>query len=98
MMTTALLSMKLARERKGITEIKLQRLRRADHLLEQPELGLVFDVADRQRADPERATGSDFSSVRLHVEAFDAGRRHGVDVGNDQKRFCGCDLFLCQDA
>src|SRR4051812_21714834 len=97
MMTTVLLSMKLACEREGIAEVKLHRLGSADHLLEQPELGLVLDIADCARPAPERPPPPR-GAVGMPVEPFDARRRHGVDAGNDEKPPGGGALLFCRDA
>ena len=68
---------------------RVERLVRLDHPLEQAGLGLVLDVADGERADADRLRAGDRHAIVVHVDALDAGRRHGVDVGGDEKSFVG---------
>ena len=60
--------------------------------LNRPEFGSIFDIADRKRADAERAALAERRSVGVRIHAFDARRRHRVDVGRDQQFRGACDL------
>src|SRR5680860_1004310 len=62
----------LLRKSVGIPEIEIERLVRLDHLLEQAGFGLVFDVADRERADTDRIRYRDGRCIVVHPHALDA--------------------------
>ena len=65
--------------------------------LEEARFRAVFDVADRQRADAERAMRRDDDAIVVQAAAFDAKRRHGVDVGGDQEILGGGEIVLRQN-
>src|SRR6185295_18229953 len=69
----------------SVAEIEIDRFVRLDHLIEQAGLGLVFDVADRERPDTDGLGPRDRHAVVVHADALDAGRRHSVDVGGDEE-------------
>src|SRR5262249_56483749 len=66
-------------------EVEIDRLIRLDHLVEESCLGLVFDVADGERADADCLGSGDRLAVVFDADAFDASRRHGIYVGGDEK-------------
>ena len=83
--TAGALCIELARQLECIAKVEGHRFGRIDHALEQAGFGLVFDVADGERTDAERPRGVELRRRSPSVQAFDAGRRNGVDVGHDQK-------------
>src|SRR5215216_5614713 len=89
---STVLSIELAGELEGIAEIETHRLVGGDHPSEQAELGLVLHVADRQRADAQRALQGEFGAAGRHVQVLDSGRRNGVDVGNHHQAVGGSKL------
>ena len=58
-----LASRERAREVERLTEVEAQGGLALGHLLEQPGLGSILDVADRKRADAERAAPAERRAV-----------------------------------
>src|SRR6185312_4714098 len=85
------------RQRVGMAEVECQRLVGGDHLLEEARLALVLDVADSQRADAERGASRKLFAIHEKLHAFDAGRRHGIDVGDDLQILGELLVFLRHD-
>src|SRR6476659_2248375 len=69
----------------GVAEVEINRLLRRDHLVEQAGLGLVFDIADGKSPDADRLGSGYRHAVVVHADALDTRRRHGIDVGSDEK-------------
>src|SRR6266581_3663705 len=81
----------------GVAEIERHRLAR-QHPLEEAALRLVLDLADGQSADangPARCRGEGLA-VAEEIEAFDARRRHGVEVGRGEQLAGAAELGLGQ--
>src|SRR5262249_45342556 len=94
---TALLAIDLAGKDVGFVHGQLQRCSGGDHLTEEARLGLVLDVAHRQRADAEGAAGGQLGIFGKCVEAFDSGRRHGVGIDGNEEARGHFELRLGQD-
>ena len=86
----------LAGKGKCILEIEGDRLIGLDHLFEQTELDLVFDVADSKRADADSLCRFDRVAIGVDGQPLDAGRRNRIDVGGDQQVVCCGELRLAR--
>src|SRR5262245_43668147 len=95
--STTPLSIEFVSKRERVAEIQTHGFCRLDHLLEQAKLGLVLDITDRERTHSQGAVRINLAPICHHIEAFDAGRRNRVHVGDDEKVFLHVELRARQD-
>src|SRR5258708_38985639 len=65
----------------GLAEIEQLRLVGLEDALQQRVLHAELDVADGERADADARRARDRRAIGLDVDALDAERRDGVDIG-----------------
>ena len=85
-----------ARRRERLGHADVQALLRVAHRRKQLVLGLELDVADRQRTHAYAGRALDRHAVRERVDAFEPGRRHGIDVDRHHAAAWPCAAGPCR--
>src|SRR3984893_13664136 len=96
--STASLPIELAGKGECLADIQLHGLGGSYHAPEQAGFGLVFDISYGQWTDPQRSVRRQLDAIRHRLKALNAGWRHRIGVGDDQKTPRGLKLRPGQDA
>ena len=72
-------------QRIGVAEVEGEGFVGRQHLLEETAFALVFDVAYCERANAQSVATRKRRAVHEQFQALDTGRRHGIDVGDDDQ-------------